>query len=507
MRKFLTILWKTVKWSFIVFFIFFLSLFFRVQRIPDCVVTAVLDRCAPTNLVIHVDSLLVGFTQGVIVRNLRIYDRAQAESLEPLVSARTIAVLPFERVVMADELTYSHLPAGYYEEKYEERNARVEGKLPDVPRFSLVLTRPNILAVCAERVAAEVEIRDNCLSVDRIRLDWPDKDEAMALDGFCRVDLRGQVVEGEVKGFAKQYHIRPLLVALDVPVALPYMDAFTDVEGKVPATCGWKVNLVNSDFNLDLDLHPKMGKYNGVPMRTADGQIHLFVYTRGISLNYKNTIGPIKGVGPNGEPLEGTVVIEGVNGTNTVTVAANSTLPVAHLLKIGGFTGEYVDEKVLGTSSCDLLFHFPRAMGSDLSQLSGKGSLKIEKGQIMRMKGFVGLLELLAERVPGFASLTDSTQGSCDYTITNGRLATDNLYIEGNVFSIKMYGEHDFVNDRLNFTARVQFTKKDSVAGHILHPLTWPFTKLLLEFKLTGSTENPKWEYISVIDRVLEVTK
>ena len=28
-------------------------------------------------------------------------------------------------------------------------------------------------------------------------------------------------------------------------------------------------------------------------------------------------------------------------------------------------------------------------------------------------------------------------------------------------------------------------------------------TKLLLEFKVTGSAEDPKWNYISVLDRIL----
>jgi len=31
----------------------------------------------------------------------------------------------------------------------------------------------------------------------------------------------------------------------------------------------------------------------------------------------------------------------------------------------------------------------------------------------------------------------------------------------------------------------------------------FPFTKLLLEFKVTGSVDDPKWSYISVLDRIL----
>ena len=91
--------------------------------------------------------------------------------------------------------------------------------------------------------------------------------------------------------------------------------------------------------------------------------------------------------------------------------------------------------------------------------------------------------------------------------IEKGVIKTDNIYIEGTVFSIKMFGTFDCCKNKLDFTVRVQFTKKDSLVGKILHPLTWPFTKLLLEFKLTGTSENPKWEYISVIDRMLDAAK
>jgi hypothetical protein len=120
----------------------------------------------------------------------------------------------------------------------------------------------------------------------------------------------------------------------------------------------------------------------------------------------------------------------------------------------------------------------------------------------MRLKGFTGLVALLADKLPGFSVLTDSTDASCTYTIEKGVVKTDDLYIEGSVFTVKMYGTYDSVADKLDFTVRVQFLKKDSLAGKILNSITWPFAKLLLEYRLTGSADNPKWDYISVIDRI-----
>jgi hypothetical protein len=388
-----------------------------------------------------------------------------------------------------------------------EKNERVEAVLPEIPRFTLVLLRPDILSVRPERVVADVEVTRDKVVADRIHLEWPDAGERMQIDGSCVIDLSRQEIAGSVEGQATQAHIRPMLEALDVPVSLPYFDGFTEVPCGVPSSCAWKVNLVNNDFDLDLGLHPTLGRYNGVAMKHADGNLHLHVYTRGDWLNYSHVFGPIRGTGAGGEEIEGTVKVSGTNGYNVVEVDAKSAMPVADLLRIGGFVGEYVGDDVTGSSMCNLEFRFPRAMTNNYEVLDGKGHVEVRDGRLMRMKGFKGLLALLADKVPGVSWFTDSTQASCDYVIESGVVKSDNIYIEGSVFSMKMFGSFDAVKDELDFTVRVQFTKKDSFMGKILHPLALPFTKMLLEFHLGGTTENPEWRYISMLDRVIEVAK
>ena len=477
---------------------------FHEQRIPANWAESLLKRIAPHELIIRLDGLSFGFRRGLVVEGLRVYERARPVPRPVLASADLVVFDPLDRNLYLEGARYPKLPDSYYAPENTDRSEPVEAELPKIPRYSLTLVRPEILGVCPERVLADVVVSPRRIAFERAHLDWKLGSEGpMSVEGFCVVDLVHQEVQGEVHGTAVQRDIRPLLVALDIPVSLPYIDAFTEVPGQVPATCAWHVNLVNNDFTLDLGLHPTLGKYNGVDMKNADGDLHLFVYTRNNCLNYRHVFGPIVGRGPNDEPLKGTVTVTGTNRYNVVTVEAESLLPVADLLKIGGFTGDYVGRDVLGESSCSLEFRFPRAMTNNYELLNGKGRLAVKNGHLMRMKGFNGLIEQLADRAPGVSWFTDVTQGSCDYVIENGVLKSDNIYIEGSVFSIKMYGQLDTVRDQLDFTARVQFTKKDSFAGKILHPLAWPFTKLLLEFKLSGSADNPKWEYISVIDRVL----
>lgn len=505
--KILRFVGKAVKWGFIVFLLYLGSLFFREQRLPAQWAEGLLEEVADGSWVVNIDSLSFGFVHGVHVRGLRIYDTTRNNPLEILAGADSISIDFFRRHLRIVGARFPRLSDSYYAPGNYSRNSRIECEFPELPTFTLILIRPDILAVKPERVVADVSVSKSLLSVDNIKLEWPDQDEHMTVSGFVRIDMSNQEVVGEIDGLARQPHIRPLLVALDVPVSLPYFDGFTEVPRPVPSRCGWKVNLINNDFDLYLHLRPELGRYNSVPMKCADGRIHLHVYTRDDCLNYRQAIGPIIATGLKDEPLEGTVVVAGTNGYNTVSVEAKSALPVADILKIGGFTDDYVDADVKGDSNCRLEFRFPRAMTNNYELLNGEGHVDIRNGQLMRMKGFRGLIDAMPSIAPAVSWFSDSTQGSCDYRIENGVLKTDNIYIEGTVFSIKMYGQFDAVKNDMDFTVRVQFTRKDSLLGTLIHPLTWPFTKLLLEFRLTGSPQNPKWSYISVVDRVMEAVR
>ena len=506
-KKILRIFWKTVKWGFIAFFVYLATLLFREQRFSGKYAEWLFEHYAPTNLVLNVDTVSLGAMRGICVRGLRLYDSSMREPTKMLAGADVVSLDLFRREVRATGLSYTRLPDSYYAPGNQEKNARVECDLPNWGLFTFVLDRPDILGIRPERLTGTVRFAERRVDFRQLHLTWPDADRRISVDGFCYVDLDRQEVYGEVDGHARQAHIRPLLVALDVPVSLPYMDGFTEVPEPCKSWCAWKVDLVRNDFDLWLDLHPVLGRYNAVPMKRADGKIHLHNYTRGTCLNYKTTVGPITGVDLKDRSLEGTVTIVGTNNYNVVDVKAKSSQPLADVLKIGGFTGDYVGNEVFGDSVCDLQFRFPRAMSNNYEVLNGYGHVTVKNGQLMRMKGFRGLIEAMPKIAPAVTWFTDSTQASADYVIENGVVRSDGIYVEGALFSIKMYGSFDAVRNEMDFTVRVQFTKNDSLLGKVLHPLAWPFTKLLLEFKLTGTPENPRWKYVSVVDRVLEVVK
>ena len=499
---------RAMECLFVVLLIYLVSLFFHVQKFSGDWVDDLLSGHVSTNFHVHVDSVAFGFRHGVSLQGLKVYDLCTTNGSGVMASADMVSVHPLERRLRIVGARYPRLPDGYYEPGNHEKNAWVECELPELGDFRLELERPDILDVAPYRVTARIEVSRHRVSFDRARLQWRMEDPTTGVDGFCSVDFDKQEIYGEVDGLATQLQIRPLLVALDLPVSLPYMDGFTDVPDMVPAWCSWKVNLVNNDFDYSLKVSTGNCRYNGVPVDKATGIIRLHSYTRGDCLNYHTEVGPIVATDVEKRPLDGTVDIVGTNRYNVVTVTANSGMPLADLLRIGGFTGDYVSDDVIGKTTGKLIFRFPRSMTNNYEVLNGEGHLKITDGHLTRFKLFAGLTEQLAERVPGVSSIVDSTAASADYRIENGVLKTDNIYIEGGLFSVKMSGWFDAVKNDMDFRVRVQFSKNDTLLGkYLINPVTWPFTKLLFEFRLKGRPDEPKWEYVSVLDRVLEVLK
>ena len=497
-----------MKWCFIVFLLYLGLLFFFDQPVPADWVERFVESRLRGRYLMRVESVSFGLRTGVHVRGLRLYDVRRDNPLEVVFRADAIDLHPVMKRLEAVGVRYDRLPDGYYGGSSPSSEAEDGRREPFAPpalgRWLVRLERPSVLGVSPEQVTLDVDVGTNRVDFGRIHLVWPDREAKIGVDGFCTVDFDRQEVVGEVDGFARQSYIRPLLVALDVPVALPYMDAFTEVPEPCKAKCAWKVDLTDNSLDLLVDLHPVLGKYNSVPMKRADGAIRVRNRVRNGSLDYKTTVGPLDAVDPEGRPLRGTVTVCGTNGCNTVDVEAASAMLLADVLKIGGFAGDYVGSEVFGESECRLHFAFPRAMTNNYEVLNGSGSVSVKNGQLMRMKGFRGLVDAMPSIAPAVTWFSDSTQASADYVIENGVVRSDNIYIEGTLFSIKMYGRFDAVHDDLDFTVRVQFAQKDSLLGKMLHPLAWPFTKLLLEFRLMGSAANPRWKYISIIDRILD---
>ena len=349
MKKAARFLYKTVKWSFIVFCVFVGSLFFREQRIPaDWIVSAVSSR-VPTNIVFKCDSASFGFRRGARVRGVRLYDSERTNPVQAVVSADSASVDVFLRRVRIVGLRIPRLHDGYYLSGNLERNGRLEAELPAVPSFTLTLVRPDILGIAPEKVVATIRSSSRRLEARDVHVDWPDIDRAMSVGGSACLDLDEQRFRAEARGEARQSHIRPLLVTLDIPVSVEYMDAFTGVTEPIPVSAKWDVNLVNNDFRMLLDLHPQLGRYNDVPMRRVDGELGLSVFTRGTNLTCVTTVGPLSALDPKGRPLDGRLVVTLTNDVTKLDFDVKSGLELKDLLSIA----DCLNDGTLDCVSCE----------------------------------------------------------------------------------------------------------------------------------------------------------
>jgi uncharacterized protein involved in outer membrane biogenesis len=138
-----------------------------------------------------------------------------------------------------------------------------------------------------------------------------------------------------------------------------------------------------------------------------------------------------------------------------------------------------------------------------VSQVNGKASISMKNGHLARLNMFAGLTDYLAKNIPGVSSLVDQSNAEIECTITNGVIQASKIQISGDVFSITGNGTYSIPDDKLDITVRVRIFKNDSIIGKITNPITWTFSKLLMEFKVYGSLDTPKWKYISVVERLL----
>ena len=612
------------------------ALFFSEQQLPASLVGKLTDSISTSNMLVRADSISIRLPHRVRVRNLRVFDRTSVKRLKPVISADCVDMrLTYTRIplswrtivksVSIEKLYYPRLPEGYYipdsiefpgSPDFKEVNEPLELDLPQLAPFSITLLQPDILAVRPEKVfIPAVSVAPRGIRASDISLAWPDKDADMSLKADFAFDLDEQMVRGNVRGLARQHHIRPMLEALDITNSYQFIDGFTGVVAPVDAGCAFEVNLRNNDLRIRLDLNPTGGAYHEAAMKNASGKVDVRVFVRDTYQNAHIHVGPIGATMADGGTMNGSVFYENTNDIGYVSFEVDSITSLSNALAVadvmndgtldclqcetlphltlrgrlavdptyaatnnifgtvafdkGTFfglplhnasvsyqvDGTSIDFKgghaktphgggVFGTGNIsvpefkqelasftvnlradgvpleDLASAFSKDVGGrhgkvnakitlsgplseDLSsRINGRGSVSCADGQLAQMKLFAGFTEYLAEKVPGVASLVNQSNGSMDFTISNGVINVSRLIIEGDVFSIRGSGTYSIPADNLDFAAHVQLFRNDSIVSKLTSPIIWPFSKLLMEFKVFGPLDNPNWKYLSVLERL-----
>ena len=308
------------------------------QPVPDSLLRKITQSLSNANYLVRSNSASFRFSHGLKINNLRVLDRRKPAS-QPVISASCVDLalnlrrIPWSkstlvRSVTVTDLRYPRLPDGYYvpdsiefpgRPDFQEQDAPLELDLPTLQPFKLTLIRPEVLGVTPRKVAAEsVSVSPEGIRVDGIRLDWPDADAQMSLDGMFELNLETQRAEGEVHGLARQHHIRPMLVALDITNSYAFIDSFTRVAKPVDASCAFDVNLRNNDLHIHLDLAPEGGCYNRVPLENARGPVDIRVFVRDTYQNARITVGPLVANLADGSRMSGTIIYENTNDVGYV---------------------------------------------------------------------------------------------------------------------------------------------------------------------------------------------
>ena len=245
---------------------------------------------------------------------------------------------------------------------------------------------------------------------------------------------------------------------------------------------------------LDGTLAFDKGRFFGIPLVKAETEFLL----RGDAVTFRNAHASL----PHGGNITGTGLIsfpgfDSERATFRVSIRG-SGISMEDAAQVFGV--EPGDKH--GTLSGQVMFEAPLTTAL-VSRVNGKASLKVENGRLARLNLFAGLTDYLAKHVPGVSSLVDQSNAEMECVISNGVLHCSKINVSGDVFAITGKGTYSMPEDNLDFTVRVRLFKNDSFIGKLTNPITWTFSKLLLEFKVYGPLDDPKWNYISVLERLL----
>lgn len=140
---------------------------------------------------------------------------------------------------------------------------------------------------------------------------------------------------------------------------------------------------------------------------------------------------------------------------------------------------DYKDSKGVLSGRYDFSF-----VGGQPKQMRGKGNLLVENGNVFAIPVFGPLSLLLGAIIPGTGYQT-ARRATCDYRVADGEIRTDNLEILGTGFSMLGQGSLFFVEDRMDFSVRVN---AQGVPGLLLYPVS-----KLFEYVSDGKMSEPQW--------------
>ena len=122
-------------------------------------------------------------------------------------------------------------------------------------------------------------------------------------------------------------------------------------------------------------------------------------------------------------------------------------------------------------------------LGSDPRSMRGRGKVEVTNGDVFAIPIFGPLSGILNRILPG-SGYSIAHKASADFKIDEGTIHTDDFDADGTLFSMLGHGDVHFLDDKLDFSLRLNMKGP----GVLLTPVY-----KLLEYAGTGSLKKPDW--------------
>ncbi len=126
------------------------------------------------------------------------------------------------------------------------------------------------------------------------------------------------------------------------------------------------------------------------------------------------------------------------------------------------------------------------------TSIKGNGWVKIENGRIFTVPLFSGMFDILGKVIPGMGTFNGKNNAQATLIVANGKVNCRNVYIDGDVFSVKGSGDV-YLDGKLDLKVQITFMRRNSLFGNLVQIVTLPLTKAL-ELHLGGTVANPEWK-------------
>ncbi len=621
--KILGFLIKTLFWLTLLLACLTVVLLYVLEHgLPRSVVNQISEKLSSEKVIVDIGRINFNLKSGLHLHDVKAYPRKLAAesfgTVEDVIIKFSLAP-GCRHTERLESVTLKNIDSPHHPRRILRKLAAMDAllkkeekprkKIPVLAPFTLMIEDSHVVGFKAKTASALVSLNDPVITLENIILQWPDTTRAMQLAGRVYLYLDSEQLDGYASGEAFPENVTGFLKELGVRTVLRELDRFSAITEPVKVDCGFKVDLDNSDFAIDIDLQMGSCAYRGVPLKYARGNIKAYgtnnvvwadiqgletessagklagalyydetdmslkvnalstmphrdvttiidILTHGElnpviirqppvvtavgtvavatnaliqhNLTGKASFGEasvfglnvtqascdysvlgeqaflkdVKATTPSGGTVTGSAVfsISQERDTSPAIVAQTSFLKVdlSDLVRIFSMTNTRAGE-------CSGNLQLSGFLGTNqLHRLNGQGDFRIENGQINQLKLFAGLTDYMSRNIPGISSLVNQSECSLKFSIKDGILTTENFAIEGDVFNINGKGSYDIPRDRIDLTVHVALFRRQSIAGRITRLVTFPFKKLLLEFKVYGSSDEPQWTYVTILEKIID---